>query len=550
LAVIAGAPGHGMARVELDLDAERHEVEFKLAREQVVRGRLFDLQGQPVKRVKVEVLWLFQRYPDKLYHGVLFHDPPQGLRAWPRAAVSDDQGRFELRGIGPDWNVKLHTRDERFARQDLESKARERKGKKELTWALAPARTAEGTLTYADTGKPVPHARLYVETWKDRFQGPFYHLQSRTDDRGRFRFVPPLGTEMLIHAYPPAGQPYLINSVSLTWAKADLLKKGIQVTLRRGILVRGTVTEKPSGRPVAGATVEFVRFEDNNTFANTPGKSPIPVTDARGRFELAVVLGPGHLLVKGPTVDYLHEEISSRKLHGIRSAGDWLNYPDALVALNLKPMPAPQELKVTLRRGVTVRGKVVGPDGKPVAEAQLVCRTYIPTGFNLNGVHFRKVKDGWFDLPGCDPEKSVPVFFLDVKNRLGAMVEMSGKQAAKPVTVRLQPCGTAKVRFVDGKGKPFLDVYPAAGVVLTEGVPFHMNDARKEVAGVAYPDRGRYKPDAQGRVTLPALIPGAKLWLSGTSAERFYLKFHREFKVEPGKTVDLGDIVARRQGEE
>jgi hypothetical protein len=70
------------------------------------------------------------------------------------------------------------------------------------------------------------------------------------------------------------------------------------------------------------------------------------------------------------------------------------------------------------------------------------------------GHAIRPVQHGAFDLPGCDPDRAVPVYFLDVENQLGAVVELSGKQAGEPVTVRLAPCGTATVRFVDGDGRP------------------------------------------------------------------------------------------------
>jgi hypothetical protein len=58
---------------------------------------------------------------------------------------------------------------------------------------------------------------------------------------------------------------------------------------------------------------------------------------------------------------------------------------------------------------------------------------------------------------------------------------------------------------------------------------------------------GGNKPDAQGRVLLPALIPGATLWLSAHQADGVYFAVHKEFKVAPGKTIDLGDIVVKKQ---
>ncbi len=60
-----------------------------------------------------------------------------------------------------------------------------------------------------------------------------------------------------------------------------------------------------------------------------------------------------------------------------------------------------------------------------------------------------------------------------------------------------------------------------------------------------------FQSDAQGRLTLPALIPGATYRI-----EDFTPAFgggdpviRKEFTVKPGETIDLGDIlIARPQG--
>jgi hypothetical protein len=91
-------------------------------------------------------------------------------------------------------------------------------------------------------------------------------------------------------------------------------------------------------------------------------------------------------------------------------------YPDALLALDLKPGAAPADVAVKLRRGVTVKGRVLRPDGKPLAEGVAVCRSYIPWGFEFG--QNLLVIDGDFELPGCDPEKAEPVFFLDAKGHV------------------------------------------------------------------------------------------------------------------------------------
>ena len=49
--MIALAPGYGVAWVTLDPDDDRPTADITLRPEQVIHGRLFDLQGQPVPNV-------------------------------------------------------------------------------------------------------------------------------------------------------------------------------------------------------------------------------------------------------------------------------------------------------------------------------------------------------------------------------------------------------------------------------------------------------------------------------------------------------------------
>src|SRR5205814_5925975 len=79
------------------------------------------------------------------------------------------------------------------------------------------------------------------------------------------------------------------------------------------------------------------------------------------------------------------------------------------------------------------------------------------------------VRDGRFELHGCDPAKSYSVYFLDAKHKTGATVELSGKQAGEDVTVRLVPCGEATTRLLDGDGKPMVNYSLWLELVVTPG---------------------------------------------------------------------------------
>src|SRR5262249_21292989 len=291
-----------------------------------------------------------------------------------------------------------------------------------------------------------------------------YHpVECRTDDKGRYRIIPPVGKFVTVLAYPAAREPYLLRRKTFTWAKGSTHKQGMDLTLHRGIAVEGRITETPSGKPVAGATVQFVWRSDNrfarddlNVFLGGAGLEQIGVSGPDGRFEFPILPGPGHLVIKGPSSDYLHTSITTKELYGpgithIRNP----HHPDAVVALNLQPEQRTHKVAVTLRRGVTVKGEVVGPDGKPVAQAMHLCVFYITAGYTPNPAYPLYARDGRFELPGCDPEKESPIFFYDPKSEVGAVVKLSGKHAAdKNLKIRLQPCGQASARFVDENGKP------------------------------------------------------------------------------------------------
>jgi hypothetical protein len=112
--------------------------------------------------------------------------------------------------------------------------------------------------------------------------------------------------------------------------------------------------------------------------------------------------------------------------------------------------------------------------------------------------------------------------------------------------VRLQPCGTANARFVKPDGKPLGKYQVSPEIVITPGPFYVATFSRKGIlAGVfdsyANIDRQHYwhgpETDEQGRATLRDLIPGATFCFFTTKKWT-----QRDFVVESGKNLDLGDI--------
>jgi hypothetical protein len=553
--LFALAPGHGLGHVKLDPNAPQQAAKIQLPPEQVVRGRLVDLQGQPAADVQIEVVGLkFEGKDSLLTWGTnpWPYDPADGLAAWPPRTKTDAQGRLVLRGLGLGFRVTLHAQGDRFALQEHEVKTLDKAPAAEFQWSLAPAQVLEGQVVYSDTGQPVPRACLKIESLRvinpGQVRAMSVHgpVEGEADAQGRFRLNPISGTELRVTAFAPIGQPYLTFSKQFPWPKGAI-KHRVELSLPRGVLVRGKVKEAPSGKPVAGASVCF-QPRDGDLNVITPfseGWDQAAVTSPNGEFQLAALPTAGHLLIKGPTPDYIHVEITEKKLLSTDRVGGRRFYPDALLALNLPAETKSHDVNITLRRGITLKGWLVGPDGQPVLEAQMYCHSYIPFGYSYAGQPIA-IREGRFELSGCDPDGTARLFILASKEELGATVAISGKQAGgEPVTVRLDRWGSALVRFVDSKGKPLANYHPAVELILVPGIPLTGEPVldKRPGADVASPfPRPGAPTDAQGRLTLRPLIPGATYRITDFDNGRVVKS---EFKVEAGQKMELPDITIK-----
>jgi RNA polymerase sigma factor (sigma-70 family) len=553
--LVAGAAEYGLGWHDLDADAEKPAADIRLTREQVIRGRFVDLQGQPAAGVTVRVSAIGKRL-EGTYKGVRAPAEPGDLPSWPKPAVTDRSGSFELRGVGRDVLASLAVSDDRFATQGFEVATDAGDGVKEYKAPpLEPAHIIEGSVSYADSGKPVPNARLTVYAARSEADS-WGGMDARADDQGRFRINPLPGNFFQVSAYAPDGEPYLTVEKRLTWPRAAV-KQQVRLTLPRGVLVRGKVTEGGSDKALAKATVQFIpRRADNPNLRKDvlTGWENTVVSGDDGRFDICVLPGPGHLLIHGPTPDYVYTEVPEAKLLQGKEGGRRF-YAHAIVPLDLKPGADAHEVSAVLRPAVTVKGRVIGPDGKPAAEALMLSRLHVSALSSEWLWEPLPVREGRFELHGCDPAKTYPVCFLDARHRTGAMVELSGKQAGEEVTVRLLPCGEATTRLLDGDGKPLAKHSLWLELVVTPGASrydlkklYEKGELAADSEYLVNIDRLNYGKgaftDAEGRVTFPALVPGATYWIVEIGDRDDMVKC--QFKAESGKTVRLPDVVRKK----
>ncbi len=537
LTLVVGATGWALTGRNLTADLGKPDQAITVEPEHVVRGRIFDLQGQPIAGVTVRVT----------HYETLPYDAEGDAPPWPAPATTDDKGRFELRGLGRRATVMLETRSDRHAPQTLNIDHRDESKAAELTITLSPAQVIEVHTFHADDGKPVTGTLVSVLSRRARQPG-LRATSARTNEQGLARIIPSFGDTFTIYAIPPAGESYLNQRTEINLPKGAL-RQSVELKLKRGLRMHGTVTEEVSEKPVAGALVSYLQTRRNNKLydRDSAGMPCDVVTGADGKFEIVVPAGPGHLLVRAATPDFLHLTTTNPEL-GRSILPNGLMYPDALAHIDLKPGQSADEVTMRLRRGVTVSTRVIGPDGEPIARAIAVGRSYAPYG--VNGVAFTlgwgnvpqlKFRDGRLDIPGCDPDKPYTFYLLDREQQLGATVELTGKSARNgPVTVQLQKCGVARVRYVDKEGKPIAGHRPDQLIlIITPGTDTPQAD--KTMADFQYQENlvtqrlRQLRTDADGRVTVVSLIPGATY------------RFHgQDFTCEAGKTIDLPDVTVSR----
>ena len=338
------------------------------------------------------------------------------------------------------------------------------------------------------------------------------------------------------------------------------MKKEKDLILACGVLLAGTLTEQPGGRPVAGAAIQF--FPSDRSDDVVSGFEAAIASQEDGRFQLAVPPGKGYLMILGPTLDFIPKEISGGALFANRRRqGGWRVYSHDIVAYDARPGDAPQEVKAALRRGTTVTGRVVGPSGEKVEDAMILTRQPIdPLNLIWQDHDFPHAHGGRFELHGLDPEKPTTVYILDSERGWGAAAELSAR-GGEP-TIRLKPCGTARMRFVgpDGRPQARLEAWPYLHLIMTPGT---LRDGQstatrtprptRRICRTSIPGGGRDRPLHRRIRTADAprpdprrAVPGDRL-VHGQRPEEG-LQLRKDFTVEPGQTLDLGDILVQNPG--
>jgi hypothetical protein len=394
----------------------------------------------------------------------------------------------------------------------------------------APTKPISGIVRDKDTGKPL--AGVTIQSDQMAGSGTLVQdfLRTTSDAEGRYRLVGmPKGKGNKIVAAVPAGQPYFRSEKNVP-DTLGLDTVPVDFALKRGVWIRGRVTDKVTGKPVRACVRYGIFFLNNPHWRDVPGYdgSATVVTGADGSFAVLGLPGRGLLAVKAEEDRFL-PSIGADKIpmadkmvtnfELIESDPPFVSAEyHAFVQVNPAEDAKDVACDVVLDPGQSVQGTIVGPDDKPLSGVRMM-------DLKLVWTNPRPLTSPHFTATVQDPRNPRWLYFHHREKQLGAAVLVRGDEE-KPLTVRLKPCGsvTGLMLDADGKASPKEVIYgrsESKHMSIATGRWWHLY-----VSG---------HKDMEGRFRIDGLIPGVKynLWFG-----------NQEYPVtvKPSESRDVGDV--------
>jgi beta-lactamase regulating signal transducer with metallopeptidase domain len=524
-----------------------------------IEGRILDLEGRPIPGVNVlpvevkepqggtlsawlDVVRQTNGGSSTIERQHLGIQVPPGVSPLP-PVTTDELGRFTLRGLGRERLIRLkiqgstvQTKTIRVMTRKSEpisvnpaegnsSRERELCYGARFDYAAAPTKPIVGIVRDQDSGKPLPGVLISDHESAHRTYNTD-DIQMTSDSEGRYRLVGlPAAGRRRIFAFPAPGQPYLPAAIEVPRMQG-LEPVALEILLKRGILIQGHVLDQKTGEPQE-AWVFYHAHRDNPSLARVPGFRELHalrgfLTGPDGRFQVVGLPGRGllatlHIRQDNPQQHYqlgvgLDHAISPDTKLPIVPARSSRNL-NTLMYIDLPPDTATVEHNLFLQPGLTVKGRVVDPQGQPLAGARIFRIT--PPG-NGSGI----MPDSEFAVEGLRPGEERELAFFHDANRLAATATVRGGDRNE-VVIQLQPWASLTGRLLDE------EAHPQGKVLLMSSLGIL---APREIG---IDGRFRYEPIIPGSPT-EVTARKDRLARSVTIASDLVLR--------PGETRDLGDV--------
>jgi RNA polymerase sigma factor (sigma-70 family) len=552
-----------------------------------IEGRIVDLEGRPIAGARVEVTDLWSapdnnlgRWLDQAQDRGVAH-PSQGLspggkvfplpttsrgrsqRSSPSpampAATTGPDGRFRLAGVGPEQLAGIRVTGPTIAtarlyvmgRDGAEVRATLRQGltpsqvvyhARKLEYAAAPGKPIEGVVRDMDTGRPIAGVALQAAVYDEQNLMRAPGIEATTDHRGHYRLAGlPRAPAYRLFVEPGGDEPYPNATLRAAGDTPAFEPVTFDILLKRGILVRGKVTDKATGQPVA-AIVEVYAFNDNPHLREFPGFKSSGLARSfvvNGRYEIVAL--PGRGIIGVLAAGWLNRYRRSVGAEAIKGYNPQLTgfhtYPHpclvsgyhTVAEINLDPKAEMAELDLQIEPGRTIVVTPVDPEGRPVAGT-------MATGVSDLSSTEHPQPSPTIEICALDPSRPRRVIVTHAGRKLIGSIYLKGDETG-PLTIQLQPYGTVTGRIVDDDGRPRggLGIMSAGGSM----------PARPAEQGILPGGNigGGIRIGRDGRFRIEGLVPGLK-YGAGASDGLAYGELFHDLTVTPGEVKDLGDLKA------
>ncbi len=543
-----------------------------------IEGRILNLEGQGVAGVRVQVVeihlnrensldaWLKAVEHEKAdfyqarshvnfgFHGLYLSN--QVSQLFPKA-VTDADGRFTLRGIGRERIAVLQIEEPGIETRKLYARTRAGATLRvpgewrnpsldtytfhgaKFDYAAAPSRPVIGVIRDNDTLDPLEGVTIEAEKLAgERISGwPNGFIQTKSDAEGRYRLEGlPLGENLLL-ATKPGEEPYVTTALPVETTPANETAT-LDFKLKRGVWIRGRVTDAETGAPLRGR-VEYFVFNDNSNRKSASGLmralGGFVRSDVDGRFAVPGLPGRGLVSVMADNSQDYPRGAGADDIEG-RMDKDGMIFdtsPYYAVSLNanswVEVNPADDaeavECVLVLKPGKRLEGTVLDPEGKPLAGAMFAGGEEFRT--------FRSQESPTFIARNLKTNQPRRLQFYHQERKLAGSLLINGDETG-PLTVKLEPWAVVTGRVLAESGSP-------ADNVMVRG---YYKLQSEEQAGIL-PDQNFVQTDDGGRFRVEGLAAGIQYSLSASKDNRELGVVGDPFTISAGETKDLGDLVIK-----
>jgi RNA polymerase sigma factor (sigma-70 family) len=593
--LLIAADGLAAGWAELQDAKKDQAADIKLVKDLPVVGRVVDTEGKPVAGAAVRVMAIFVPKDGKLdaFMTSWKNDWNDALRliesrlympldTFHGSGKTDTDGKFTLAGLGAERVAQVEVVAQGYSKANLyvltragldagpinvaavekiEPRLRIPGQPPTLSGPTASVvvegtKVIEGTVTDAETGKPVPGVVVSSGS------GYSSHITSISDNEGKYRLAGlSKHREYLLHTFRRDRKgPYL------DWSARVMDTDGLapirhDIKMTKGIVVTGKMIDRATGKGVSGS-LRFAPLPDNKFFGSTPAYNGYSsnrmgeTVEKDGTYRVVTIPGTSVLLFQAhggeeklngtpvnpyrfaePDPDHMayfgkDDDDGSWRFTAAGNSLEFLSIANAAKVIDLKPDVPEVKLDLYVERGKTAELRVVGPDDQPLA-----------------GVVVSGLTESWpivftLDKPtatvyALSPDRPRTLFLLHPEKHLAGTVTVRGDEKG-PVTAKLAPAGAVTGKLVDTDGRPISGVTVGVQFPQSTGSELyrHTKIAQKPVV-----------TDKDGAFNLDAIVPGVKFSFSLSRGREYFLGEPKigYRQVEPGKTLELGSLAVRGQ---